>query len=489
MQIPLLSGIYTDDVANVRVAYPRNLMPVTLDSGVSDGYLRTAEGISVWSVYPFEGVDRGGIEWRGVLYRVVGNDFCSFDSDGNKTVIGSAPGQDHVRFDYSFDKLAFRSSGNLYLYDGTTFQQVTDTDLGVVRDFLWVDGYFLTTDGNFLVVTELNNPFAVDPFKYGSSEYDPDEVMAVLKLRNEVYALNRHTIEPFNNVGGEGFPFQRIEGAVIPKGVIGTNACAVFMNAIAFLGGGRNESNSIWIGINGNCEKLSTRQIDEVLAGYTEDVLAAVQFETRTYKGAELLYIHLPDQTLVYDATCSKAAQRPVWFTLTSTVEGLGIYRARNFVWCYDKWIVGDPVTVSQDYPPYNRGNLGYMLDRDFLVHYGDPVGWEFSTKMIYNESRGAIIHQLELVSLTGRNIPTDFYKQGESSVFTEYSLDGINWSQPRSARIGKYGETNKRIVFFGMGFFRNYRIQKFFGGTLSGGESAPMAFLRLEAQIEPLAV
>ena len=488
MQIPLLSGIYTDDVANVRVAYPRNLMPVTLDSGVSDGYLRRAEGIQEWTVYPFEGADRGGIEWRGVLYRVVGNDFCSFDSGGNKTVIGSAPGQDHVRFDYSFDKLAFRSSGNLYLYDGTTFQQVTDTDLGVVRDFLWVDGYFLTTDGNFLVVTELNNPFSVDPFKYGSSEYDSDDVMAVLKLRNEVYALNRHTIEAFNNVGGEGFPFQRIEGAVIPKGVIGTNACAVFMNAIAFLGGGRNESNSIWIGINGNCEKLSTRQIDEILAGYTEDVLASVQFETRTYKGAELLYIHLPDQTLVYDATCSKAAQRPVWFTLTTSLDGLGMYRARNFVWCYDKWIVGDPITRTQDFPPYNQGRLGYMTD-EYLVHYTEPVGWEFSTKMIYNESRGAIVHQLELVSLSGRLPQMELYQQNEETVFSAYSSDGITWSQPRSARAGKFGETNKRIVFFGMGLFRNYRIQKFWGGTLNYAFSARLAFLRLEAQIEPLAV
>jgi hypothetical protein len=35
----------------------------------------------------------------------------------------------------------------------------------------------------------------VDSFKYGSSEVDPDPVKALLKVRNEVYALNRHTIE------------------------------------------------------------------------------------------------------------------------------------------------------------------------------------------------------------------------------------------------------------------------------------------------------
>jgi hypothetical protein len=70
---------------------------------------------------------------------------------------------------------------------------------------VWVDGYFMTTDGEFLVITELNNPFAVDPLKYGSSEADPDPVKSLLKLRNEVYALNRHTIEVFDNTGRRAF--------------------------------------------------------------------------------------------------------------------------------------------------------------------------------------------------------------------------------------------------------------------------------------------
>jgi hypothetical protein len=87
-----------------------------------------------------------------------------------------------------------------------TLTQNTDPDLGTVLDVVWVDGYWMTTDGEFLVVTDLTNPLAVDPFKYGSSEVDPDPVKALLKVRNEVYALNRHTIEAFDNVGGCGLP-------------------------------------------------------------------------------------------------------------------------------------------------------------------------------------------------------------------------------------------------------------------------------------------
>jgi hypothetical protein len=44
----------------------------------------------------------------------------------------------------------------------------------------------------------LNDPTAVDPLKYGSSEADPDPILAIRKIRNEVYALNRHTVEVFD---------------------------------------------------------------------------------------------------------------------------------------------------------------------------------------------------------------------------------------------------------------------------------------------------
>jgi hypothetical protein len=144
------------------------------------------------------------------------------------------------------------------------------------------------------VVTELLDPFAVNPLKYGSSEIDPDPVVALVKLRNEIYALNRHTIEIFDNVGGNLFPFQRVEGAQIQKGVIGTQACCVFVETIAFLGSGRNESPGIFMGVNAQANKISTKEIDEVLTDYTEVQLATVKLEARNDRNHQHLYVHLP---------------------------------------------------------------------------------------------------------------------------------------------------------------------------------------------------
>tara|TARA_R110002126_G_scaffold57622_3_gene152572 strand:- start:1174 stop:2577 length:1404 start_codon:yes stop_codon:yes gene_type:complete len=464
-QIPILNGIYSDSTPELRTSYPINMVPVPKKSGISNGFLRPGDGIVANGTGP--GIDRGGINWQDSLYRVMGTKLVEIDSNGTVTTLGDVGGPitNLVTFDYSFDRLAIASGGRLYYWNGA-LTQVTDPDLGVVLDVVWVDGYFMTTDGEFLIVTELTDPLVVNPLKYGSSEADPDPVVALLKLRNEIYALNRNTIEVFDNVGGELFPFARIDGAQIQKGVVGTQACCVFIQAIAFLGSGRNEAPGIYVGASAVTQKASTQEIDNLLLQYTEAQLATVKLEARNDKNHQHLYVHLPDRTVVYDATESEALGEPVWFTLTTTIVGFAQYRARNMVWAYDKWLVGDP----------QSSNVGYLV-QDTGHHWGAQVRWEFGTLIVYNEGNGAIFNELELVSLTGSvAIGTN------PQISTSYSLDGKAYSQQRFISVGTIG-SNKRLAWFQQGHMRNWRIQCF-----RGDSDAHVSFVRLEAQIEALA-
>lgn len=466
MQIPIVNGIYTDNGPDLRTSYPVNMVPTPKKQGVSNGYLRPGDGIVANGTGP--GVDRGGVNWNGVCYRVMGTKLVTVASNGAVTVLGDVGGPTNtlVTMDYSFDRLAIASGGRLYYWNGA-LTQVTDPDLGIVLDVVWVDGYFMTTDGTSLVVTELTDPTQVNPLKYGSSEVDPDPVVALLKLRNEVYALNRNTIEVFDNVGGDFFPFQRVDGAQIQKGVIGTFGCCVYMEMIAFLGSGRNEAPGIYMGSNASANKISTQEVDEILLQFTETQLATVKLEVRNNKNHQHLYVHLPDRTLVYDAAASAEMEVQVWFTLTTTIVGFSQYRARNLVWAYDKWLVGDPQSSS----------IGY-LDDTTGHHWGQPVRWEFGTTIVYNEGNGAIFSELELVALTGR-----VSLGADPIITTSYSLDGLAWSQDQAIRAGKIGHSLKRLLWLQQGFMRNWRIQRF-----RGTSDAHLAFMRLEAQVEPLA-
>lgn len=468
-QIPILSGIYTDQAGDIRTAYPVNLIPTPNGGGISDAYLRPADGIVSNGTGP--GADRGGINWNGVCYRVMGSKLVRVFDTGAVAVLGDV-GDDGrpVTLDYSFDLLGIASSGNLWFWNPatSTLAQNTDPDLGTVVDMCWVDGYWMTTDGQALVVTDIGNPFSVNPLRYGSSEADPDPVVGLVKLRNEVYAINRNTIEVFDNVGSAGFPFQRVDGAQIQKGGIGTFAACVFTEQIAFLGSGRNESPGIYLGANATATKVSTQEIDELLATYTEAQLATVKMEARNDRAHQHLYVHLPDRTIVFDAAASEALKQYIWFTLTTSVVDFAQYRARNLVWCYGRWLVGDPQSSA----------VGYLSDT-VSSHWGQAVRWEFGTLIVYNESKGAIFNALELVALTGR-----MALGAVPNISTSYSLDGMDWSQDRVISAGTIGNRAKRLLWTRQGFMRNWRVQRF-----RGTSDAHLSFVRLEAQLEPLEV
>lgn len=463
MRIPLLSGIYVDQGPDFRSAYPVNMVPVPKVSGIAEGYLRPAEGIVSSGTHP--GEMRGGAEWKGVLYRVMGAEFVSIDVNGNVVVIGSIGGTGRVRMSYGFEYLSIASAGQLWLYNGTTLARITDPDLGVCVDAIWADGYYVSTDGEFIVVTELNDPFAVDPLKYGSAESDPDPIIALHRIRNEVYALNRNTIEVFSNTGGTGFPFERIPGAQIEKGAVGTHAACVFMGTLAFIGSGYNEAPSVYIAGNGTAQKIATREIDVVLAGYTEEQLAQAVVAGMVSSGHERLVVMLPNKTLVYDAAASSALEQPVWYCLSTSLNGAAAWSGFDLIWCYNRWNVGRVGT----------GQFGYLTD-DISTHWGDTIGWEITTPIVYNDGRGMIIHDLELVALTGQGGPNPL-------VSTSYSVDGVTWSQPKWVSAGKPGQRTNRILWLQQGSVRHWRIQRF-----RGTSDTHISPIRLEARVEPLA-
>jgi hypothetical protein len=464
-QISLLSGVTSQENADFRTSYPVNLIPVPKDTGISKGYLRFAPGLTQLGTGP--GIDRGGIVMDDTLFRVMGDKLVTVSSTGTVTEVGTISSDGLMAsMDYSFDYLCVVSDGKAYLCTSGAVTQITDPDIGAPVDVVWVDGYFLFTDGEFLYVSDLADPFAIDPLKYSSSEIDPDRVVGVLKYRNEVYALNRYTIEVFDNIGGTGFPFTRLSGGLITKGCVGTRAKCLYGETFAWVGSGRNEPCSVYIAAGGAAQKIATREVEERLLAYTEAELAQVLVEAKADKLHQHLLIHLPNETLVYDAAASIAVGEPVWFFLSTGVTGINAYRARNFTFAYNRWIVGD----TED------GRIGYV-DEDLCTQYEVIPGWQFDTMLLYNGGKGAEVHCLELVGTTGRAALGD-----EPTVFHSYTLDGMTWSNERQVTMGVRGDRQARVQFRRRGKMRNFRGERF-----RGANATPISWVRLEAELEGL--
>lgn len=463
MQIPLISGINATERADFTTSYPVNLEPVPLDTGISKGYVRSASGAIQVATGP--GIDRGGIAWNGVLYRVMGTKLVSVSAADVVTVIGDVGAGGPVAMDYGFDRLAINSGDRLYYWDGTTLAQVTDPDLGPCIDLLWMDGYFISSDGTSIVVTQLSDPTQIDPLKYGSAESDPDMITGLLRLRNELFVFGQNTIEVFTDQGGTGFPFQASTGATIPLGCVGARAKVRFLQSFAFVGGGRNQQIGVWLAGGGNATKLSTRAIDDILAEVKD--LSSITVEARVSRGEERLLVHLPDKTLVCLQEASQAAGTYVWYVAASGRGMEKAYRPRNAIYVYNKWYVGDAESAA----------IG-VLDDATGTHFGEAVGWRFDTQLLYNGTNSFIIHSLELVGLPGRHQTTP-----DPAAFFSYSTDGETWSVERPNALGRPNQRTKRVVWNIHRRTRNYTTLRF-----RGDSTALAGWAGLEAEVEALA-
>lgn len=469
-QISILSGVTAGAGADIRTSYPVNMIPVPKESGVSSGYLRTAEGIVKFNKdnSTLIGRGRGSILWNDVAYWVIGDKLCTILEDGTFNSVGIVGdnGKD-VSLVYSFDRLAIASNGNLFYFQTGALTQVTDENLGTAIDVEWMDGYFITTDGASIVVTDLADPYSVDPIKYGSSEADPDPIVGLIKIRQELLAINRYTIEVFSDVGGGGFPFQRNNGAIIEKGAVGTHMFCRLDQVVAFVGGGRGEPCSVYLGSGGNATKVATREIEDILAEYSEAELAGSNINYRMNRKHQNLCIHLPRHTLVYDAAASISMEVPVWYFLSSSADLSAPLRGRHFLFAYGKWLIDDFA-----YPL-----IGEMRD-DVFTQYGVEVGWRFDTVLLFNESKAAIISSLELTGTPGRAaLKTD------PVCFLSWTQDGVTWGDERMISLGKQGERKKRISYR-----PKIKMEDMMSFRYRGANAAIVSFMRLDAQVEGLA-
>lgn len=463
MRIPIVQGVKTAESGYFLTSYPINREPVLKDTGLSEGFLAVPPGIREKATGP--DADRGGREWNGICYRVMGTKLVRVNPDWTVDILGDVGAGGVCGFDNSFVNLIINSGANLFYWNATDgLRQVTDVDLGVVVDAIFVDGYTMTTDGENLIVTELNDPMSVNPLKYGSSEDSPDAVTGLVHMRGEVYALNRTTIQVFQNIGGNGFPFQTIKTATAPYGCVGPRAKCKYLGTVAFVGGAENAMPGVYLLGAGTAAKISSAEVDDALAALTETELAAVWVESRTSKAEERLIVHLPDRSWSFSQQVSEKSSIKTWCQYVTNTGTSGAYEGRGLVNCYGEWIVG-----SSD------GKIG-ILDYSTAQHYGADVGWQFDTTFLFNETRGAILTEIRLTGTPGRG-------NANSRVFFSYTKDGETWSQERAVSAGILGERNKRIRWPG-----GFRMEEYLGMRFRGVDGSLMGIARLDCEVEALA-
>jgi len=403
---------------------------------------------------------RGDTKMGGVYYVVNGTDLNTFDSSGVKTTLGTVAGTVRVSMAHNGDKLCIVvPGGNAYVYvaSTTTFSQITDPDYVTSDTVSFSDGYYIftETDGTNWFVSNLNDPTSIDALDFGSAELSPDKIVSGFANYDNVYILGEDSIEAFQNIGGAGFPYQRIEGASYEKGCTAKHTPIQWEGAFYFVGGGPNERTSIYrAGGSGEPEKMSTDAIDTEIQNFTAtEISKAFSFtfgiNGHSFVGFTFESILVTSRTFVFNVTASALAQKRVWFELQSGIDE-GAWRVAGINFVYNKLIVSD----TQD------GRIGY-LDEDVFTEYGDVLLSEKVTAPIAADGSALIFDTLELVIDAGQGLITG--QGSDPQVMMDFSDDGgRNWSYELWADLGAIGEYYRQVEWRRLGHTRQTRIARF---------------------------
>jgi len=410
--------------------------------------------------------NRGAHEMNGVPYFVMADGLYSMAADGALDYIGEITGSGRVSMaDNGTQLLVLVPNGNGYIYNHVTdtFSQITDADFtanGNPQLVVYIDGYFcLTTDSKKFIVSALNDGTSYNALDFGTAESDPDEIVAPIVYKNQLFIGGSQTIEAFQNIGGADFPFQRT-GLFLSKGIASPFSIQTIQDTFVFVGSGQNESPAIWALQGNEVVKISTTAIDKELNKLTQDQVANIYSWSYAQKGAYFVGFALPARTLVFD-TISKR-----WHERKSFIDGaLGAYRVSSLVRSYNQIWAADIID----------GRVG-RLDSEVYTEYEEPIRRSIVTQPFQNNMQAFVVPEIEMTVESGVGNADAIDPQ----IGMARSKNGKIWSDTRYRSLGKIGEFDHRPIWR-----RNGRASRFELFRFTMSDPVKPVLIQLTADIE----
>ena len=449
IELSISQGYYESESAQLADQACVNVYPKHAETkdAVSMGALFRTPGLS--QVSTVGGAGRGMLRDTKLeyLYIVAGTNLYRKVNIGSITTIGTISGTGKVSMAYNGTVLViivpgsagyfYTVSGGLVAITDAIFLDFMNNSAGGVTSVCLKDDRFIyTTDDEFFVgsTATVNNGRDFDALDYEDAEVLSDPIIRAMTIKNELYMFGKETIELYQNVGGSSFPFTRIPGATIEKGVVSRFGVIAFDNSFLFLGSNALEAPAIWRGNSGTATKVSTAAIDYVIQSYTQIELESVDCWSYTDGGSYFVGFNFPNQTFVYDATASAIQQRPIWHERTSAGTK---YRVNDVVNVFGQNVVTDNVD----------GKVGYMR-RTVFTEYAVASTRTFGGAYLQNGGSSFNIGMVEL-KVNGGSSNIKGTDGGDATVEMSYSVNGgATYISAGTRRVGIKGDFMKRLIW-----------------------------------------
>jgi len=400
MKTPILGSSYVARSVNAADARMVNLFPeIVPEAGKEPAFLQRAPGLKLLNtigVGPIRGL------WAfssndGVAFVVSGNELYKINNTYTATLLGTVSGAGPVSMADNGTQLFIAANGPSYIYNNTTgvFGAITDPDFPGAVTVCYLDGYFVFNQPNsqLMWVTAILDGTNINALDFASTEGSPDGLIAVASNFREVWAFGTNSIEVWYDVGGTGFPLQRIQGAFNELGCAAPYSVAKMDNGLFWLGRDRRGQGIVYRANGYAGVRISTHAVEWQIQQYA-DMSDAIGY-TYQQDGHSFYVLIFPsaNTTWVYDAATQ------AWHERAGFVDGQFTRHQSNCQMAFqNKIVVGD----------FQNGNI-YAFDLDNYSDNGQIQKWLRSWRALpqgTNNLHRTAQHSLQLDAQTGAYLP-----------------------------------------------------------------------------------
>lgn len=305
------------------------------------------------------------------------------------------------------------------------------------------DNYFVYNKPNsqLWAASDLLSPIT-DPLSFASKDGSPDDLVAIIVDRREVYLLGEMSSEAWLDVGSVPFPFQRIQGSSTQQGIAAAYSCARVGNSFAYVSK-NNRGEATIVQMNGYIpQRISTHAVETTLVG--QDVSDAIAW-TYQLEGHETYVVTFPSigengLTWAYDITTG------LWhkWLYTNNQGQYERHRGNCCAFFNQQVLLGD----------YENGKL-YRLSLSQYTDDGQFIRRLRRCPHITTDLQRQYFAELQIQFQPGVGLPVG---QGQDpQAMLRWSDDGgFTWSNENWVTIGKQGQYFTRAMWRRLGFARD---------------------------------
>jgi hypothetical protein len=305
------------------------------------------------------------------------------------------------------------------------------------------DNYFVYNKPNsqLWAASDLLSPIT-DPLSFASKDGSPDDLVAIIVDRREVYLLGEMSSEAWLDVGSVPFPFQRIQGSSTQQGIAAAYSCARVGNSFAYVSK-NNRGEATIVQMNGYIpQRISTHAVENTLVGQNVSDAIAWTYQLEGHETYVVTFPSIGDNglTWAYDITTG------LWhkWLYTNNQGQYERHRGNCCAFFNQQVLLGD----------YENGKL-YRLSLSQYTDDGQMVRRVRRCPHITTDLQRQYFAELQIQFQPGVGLPTG---QGQDpQAMLRWSDDGgFTWSNENWVTIGKQGQYFTRAMWRRLGFARD---------------------------------